>query len=107
MVRSYGGTADGVNRALRRYAVGRLDIHGNAGPLLGALLDRVVVLGEAHSRRLLREYVDYYNAERVHTAISDAPMGRASETRPSSGAQVVGLPHVGGLHHRYTWQDAA
>jgi transposase InsO family protein len=77
------------------------------GSVRRELLDHVVVLGEDHLRRLLREYVDYYNAERVHTAISDAPMGRASETRPSSGAQVVGLPRVGGLHHRYAWRDAA
>jgi hypothetical protein len=71
------------------------------------LLDHVVVLNEEHLRRLLREYVDYYNSERVHTGIGDAPDGRETETRPGPGAKVVALPRVGGLHHRYTWRDAA
>ena len=71
------------------------------------LLDHVVVLSEDHLRRLLREYIEYYNAERVHTAIADAPAGRASETKPSGGAKVIRLPRVGGLHGRYTWRDAA
>ena len=71
------------------------------------LLDHVIVLNEAHLRRLLREYVDYYNAGRVHTELQDLPNGRPTERRPSSRAQTVGLPRVGGLHHRYEWQEAA
>ena len=71
------------------------------------LLDHVIVLNEAHLRRLLREYVDYYNADRVHTELQDSPNGRPTEHRPSCGAQIVGLPRVGGLHHRYEWQEAA
>jgi len=69
--------------------------------------DHVIVFNEDHLRRLLREYVSYYNAERVHTVIRDAPEGRAIEARPSPGAKVVGLSRVGGLHHRYVWQEAA
>ena len=60
-----------------------------------------------HLRRLLREYIDYYNAERVHTSIGDAPAGRALDAKPSTSAKVIGLPRVGGLHHRYTWREAA
>jgi len=71
------------------------------------LLDHVVVLHEDHLRRLLREYVDYYNRERVHTAIGDAPEGRVVEHRFSDQPKVVGLPRVGGLHHRYVWAEAA
>jgi transposase InsO family protein len=71
------------------------------------IIDHVIVFNEDHLRRLLRDYVAYYNAERVHTVIRDAPMGRAIEGRPSANAKVVGLPRVGGLHHRYEWQDAA
>ena len=56
---------------------------------------------------LLRESMDYYNTERVHTAIGDAPEGRESEVRPSSRTEVIALPRVGGLHHRYAWRDAA
>jgi putative transposase len=71
------------------------------------LLDHVVILNEDHLRRLLREYVDYYNAERVHTSIADAPVGRPVDLRPSARAKVVGSPRVGGLHHRYRWREAA
>jgi transposase InsO family protein len=77
------------------------------GSVRRELLDHVVVLGEGHLRRLVRDYVDYYNAERVHTSLGDAPAGRACEFRPSVNAQVAGLPRLGGLHHRYVWRDAA
>ena len=77
------------------------------GTVRRELLDHVVVLSEDHLRRLLREYIEYYNAERVHTSISDAPAGRASETKPSGRAKLIRLPRVGGLHGRYTWRDAA
>jgi hypothetical protein len=71
------------------------------------ILDHVIVFNEDHLRRLLRGYVTYYNKERVHTHLRDAPVGRAVEARPSSSAKVVGLPRVGGLHHRYIWREAA
>jgi transposase InsO family protein len=71
------------------------------------LLDHVVVLGERHLRRLLADYVSYYNAERVHTRLEDSPDGRPSEARPSPSAKGVALPRVRGLHHRYAWCKAA
>jgi hypothetical protein len=71
------------------------------------LLNHVIVFDEQHLRRLLRDYVSYYNAERVHTQLRDAPTGRPKETRPSPDAEIVGLPRVGGLHHRYVWREAA
>jgi transposase InsO family protein len=77
------------------------------GSIRRELLDHVVVLHEDHLRRLLREYVDYYNDERVHTSIGDAPTGRPVEPRPSDRATVAGSPRVGGLHHRYAWYAAA
>jgi putative transposase len=77
------------------------------GTVRRELLDHVVVLSEDHLRRLLRDYVAYYNTERVHTSIGDAPEGRALQVQPSERAQVIGLPRVGGLHHRYAWSEAA
>ncbi len=62
---------------------------------------------EPHLRRLLRDYVDYYNADRVHTELRDSPAGRQIERRPSVKASVIGSPRVGGLHHRYIWREAA
>jgi putative transposase len=71
------------------------------------IIDHVIVFNEDHLRQLLREYVSYYNTERVHTRLQDSPEGRPVESRPSSAAKVVGLPRVGGLHHRYVWKAAA
>jgi transposase InsO family protein len=77
------------------------------GSVRRELLDHVVVLGEDHLSRLLREYVEYYNGDRVHTSIGDAPAGRLPEAKPSDSAKVVGFPRVGGLHYRYAWRYAA
>jgi hypothetical protein len=72
----------------------------------------MIVMNEKHLQRLLREYVDYYNADRVHTQLRYAPKGRPTEFRPSSDAQIIELPRVGVLgsfrssHHRWEWQEA-
>ncbi|MCB9725493.1 MAG: transposase [Spirochaetaceae bacterium] len=70
-------------------------------------LDRVIVLDEAHLRRLLREYVEYYNEERVHMALRDAPVGRLVRERPSVACRLVGQRRLGGLHHSYQWREVA
>ncbi len=72
------------------------------------LLDRVIVFHASHLRRLLREYVEYYSTDRCHLGLEkDTPDRRPTEERPSPRAQVVSLPRVGGLHHRYAWREAA
>jgi len=64
------------------------------------IVDHVIVLGEHHLRRILREYVAYYNADRPHMSLEgDAPMPR--DVEPPSMGRVVALPRLGGLHHRY------
>jgi putative transposase len=71
------------------------------GTLRRELLDHVVVLGERHLLRLLREYVSYYNEDRPHMSLhGDAPITRGVE--PVKGGTVVAIPRVGGLHHRYS-----
>ena len=77
------------------------------GSVRRELLDHVIVFDEHHLQRLLRDYVTYYNADRVHTRLRDSPHGRLTEIRATPHVQVVGLPRVGGLHHRYTWREAA
>jgi transposase InsO family protein len=72
------------------------------------LLDHVIPLNEHHLRRLLRDYVRYYHLDRTHDGLEkDTPDRRSIETNPSNGAMVISLPRVGGLHHRYGWQQAA
>ena len=71
------------------------------GTLRRELADHVVVLGERHLLRLVRQHVAYYNEDRPHMSLcGDAPVTRAIEP-PSAGA-IVALPRVGGLHHRYS-----
>jgi hypothetical protein len=72
------------------------------------LLDHVIVLGEQHLRRLLRDYLAYYHADRCHLALDkDTPSRREVRDRPSRDPKVVALPRVGGLHHRYEWREVA
>ncbi len=78
------------------------------GSVRREMLDHVVVLGEAHLRRLLREYIAHYLAERCHLSLEkEPPEGRSPSVRSSRHAEVVALPRVGGLHHRYEWREAA
>ena len=63
-------------------------------------MDHLIVIGEDHARRILEEYVRYYNDSRTHLSLAkDAPIPR--RITPPSDGRVVAIPHVGGLHHRY------
>ncbi len=70
------------------------------GTLRRELLDHVIVLGERHLLRLVREHARYYNEDRPHMSLAgDAPVPRPVE--PPASGRVVALTRVGGLHHRY------
>jgi len=72
------------------------------------LLDHVIVLNENHLRRLIRDYIRYYHEDRIHDSLDkDTPEPRAMEPRIMTGSEVVAIPRLGGLHHRYTWRKAA
>ena len=63
-------------------------------------LDHVIVMSEAHLKRILAGYVEYYNESRTHLSLDlDSPESRLVRT-PKQG-NVVAVPQVGGLHHRY------
>jgi len=75
------------------------------GTLRRECLDHVMVLNEAHLRRLLRDYLTYYHRCRTHLSLEkDSPESRPVE-RPDQGG-IVEMPMVGGLHHRYTRRAA-
>jgi len=70
------------------------------GSIRRECLDHVIVLGEQHLRRILREYVMYYTTARTHLSLAkDSPEPRRVE--PAAEGEVVAFPMVGGLHHRY------
>jgi putative transposase len=68
-------------------------------------LDHVVVLDERHLRRILTAYFAYYDRARTHLSLNkDAPHERPIE--PPALGQVISVPYVGGLHHRYVRRAA-
>ena len=72
------------------------------------VLDHVIPLNEQHLRRLLRDYVSYYHEDRTHNSLAkDTPKCRPVEKKPAANATVISCPRLGGLHHRYTWREAA
>jgi putative transposase len=70
------------------------------GTLRRDLLDHVIVLSHRHLLRLLRDYFQYYHADRCHQSLKgNAPEPRTVE--PRERGRVVAERRVGGLHHRY------
>ena len=62
---------------------------------------RLIVLNEAHLLRVLTAYCAYYHESRTHLSLErNAPVPRQIES-PERG-KVIAIPHLGGLHHRYT-----
>jgi len=71
------------------------------GSIRRECLDHLIILGENHLRRILREYARYYNESRPHLSLErNAPIPRSVE--PWTLGAVVAVPQVGGLHHLYT-----
>jgi len=68
------------------------------GSIRRECVDHIIVLGEAHLRRILKSYARYYNETRTHLALDkDAPV-----SRPVQRTGVVrSLAIPGGLHHHY------
>ena len=76
------------------------------GSIRRELLDHVVAANDKHLRRLLRDYQDYDSEDRCHLTLGkDPPVPRPVQPRPSPTAKVTALPRVGGIHHRYVWQE--
>ena len=74
------------------------------GTLRRECLDHMIVLGERHLHRVLREYGDHYNAIRPHRSLAlDSPMGWVPEPAPSSHALLLRREVLGGLHSEYKW----
>ncbi len=74
------------------------------GSIRRECLNHVIVLNEAHVRRILASYFAYYHESRAHLSLErNAPVPRRVE-HPSEG-KVIAIPQVGGLHHRYCRAD--
>ena len=76
--------------------------NGHAERLIGTVrrecLDHVLIIGARHLRHVLGRYASYYNEARTHLALrKDAPSGREVQRC----GQIVAIPVLSGLHHRY------
>ena len=70
------------------------------GSIRRECLDHVIVWNERGLRRVLTAYVAYYSNSRTHLSLDkDAPTSRQVAS-PADG-DIVAIPQVGGLHHRY------
>src|SRR6476620_8119417 len=104
--RAYGAA---VTRRLRAMGIRDKPIapgspwqNGFAERLIGSIrrecVDHIVVLGEAHLRRILTKYAAYYNELRTHRSLGkDAPIHRAIQ----HVGRIASVPVLGGLHHHY------
>jgi hypothetical protein len=71
-------------------------------------LDKIIVFNQTQLHRVVSQFVTYYHEDRCHLGLDkDAPEPRVVTPQPSPCARVVALPPVGGLQHRYEWQEAA
>ena len=70
------------------------------GSIRRECLDHILVISEAHLRRVLREYFAYYHDSRPHQSL-DGNAPRPREIEPPTQGRIVAEPRVGGLHHRY------
>jgi len=76
--------------------------NGYAERLIGSIrrecVDHFIIFGEAHLRRLLRSYAEYYNRIRTHRSLDkDAPIPRLVQRTGIIRSHAV----LGGLHHQY------
>ncbi len=76
--------------------------NGVAERLIGSIrrecVDHIVVLGEAHLRRILESYARYYNDIRTHRSLDkDAPAFRPIQRIGNIASHAI----LGGLHHHY------
>ena len=68
-------------------------------------LNHVIILNEAHLKRLLTEFLKYYHGSRAHQSLDcNSPAPR--EVEPPERGDVTAMPVLGGLHHRYTRRAA-
>ena len=70
------------------------------GTLRRECLDHVIAVNECQLKRVLDDFVRYYNESRTHLSLAkNSPSGRIRTALP--GGAVIAFPEAGGLHHRY------
>jgi transposase InsO family protein len=96
------GSHNHPTRDARAFAPASPWQNGFVERLIGSIrrecVDHIIILGEAHLRRILKSYASYYNEIRTHRSLGkDAPISRPVQRAGS----LKTLPILGGLHHHY------
>jgi hypothetical protein len=63
------------------------------------LLDHIIAANELHLKRLLSDYVRYYQDDRTDLGLAKQTPGQRDPS--TNEGLVTALPRIGGLHHRY------
>jgi hypothetical protein len=69
-------------------------------------LDRVVALGEAHRRLVVRQFVAHYHHERNHQGLANALVGPLDAEPPNGNGRVRRRERLGRLLNFYTRRAA-
>ena len=68
------------------------------GSIRRECVDHIIALDEAHLRRTLKKYSDYYNGTRTHLSLAkNSPLPRPIQHE----GRIARQPLLGGLHHTY------
>jgi transposase InsO family protein len=96
--------ADGANIEILKTPVEAPRANAFCERFMGSLrrecLDYMLILSEQHLRRIVKEYVTYFNQARPHQGLRqripcDPPLSEQTD------GEIVGIPVLGGLHHDY------
>jgi transposase InsO family protein len=85
---------------------GALNAAAHIKRLIGTLrrecLDRMLIWNEPHLRRVIGEFIGWYNHGRVHQGLNGIPDSdlALAEPKPAAG-RFVAIPVLNGLHHDY------
>ena len=70
------------------------------GTIRRECLDHVIVFNEASLYSHLKAFCSYYHRSRTHLSLGKDTPDRRAVQAPEAG-QIISIPEVGGLHHRY------
>ncbi len=80
---------------------------GVIGSIRRYCLNHLIVFDEKHLKGILSDYFKYYHHDRTRLGLlKDTPFKRQVQFEPGNG-ELISLPWVGGLYHRYVWREAA
>jgi putative transposase len=98
-------TASGIDLVRTAYRAPKMNAicERFLGSVRRECLDYLLIVGERHLARVLKEYVCYFNADRPHQGIKQRVPDEVCQPRPrgAGGGAVLERPVLGGLHHTY------